>query len=399
VAAGCVDTYATVKWNATTQSLEGDDVHVDVFDIPPRLKGTYDLTMNLDLLSILPDNVENVLKIVLDIITDPVAGILSLACKLGGSNLDSFCGYIFEDPKSPSIKQLKQPFGEIIVKFIDAILLSLLPVNVQKGLAAGADLGEILTNLEIRGILRFDAEPDNSGYVSAKDTWHEWNKIIYKWSLGQSCSPYDPNCGKKGFDISAFQQEAIVGHFEAWRDVIKSELKIGKHGLKVKWGALVNHIIQKQLLPMLTADPKDLSAPVVDSWEKLIKSLLGNKGCLKKDTCCDEFGAKLEAQQGLLKKDFLAATCETLVKLGTAYFNSQIDALDAQTGDPSKNSGLLLGTEHCPLFVIKNYAQLGTIEMVDAIGVKSNPCTWDMTVTVGGKPEPLKSVFFATRQE
>ncbi len=395
-AGGCSDQGAGVKWNAVTQVLEGDTVEIDVFDVPPRLEGIYDLTIHLDLLSVLPDNVEFVLKTVFDILTDPVGGILALACKLGNGSLDSFCGYIFEDPSNPSIKALAQPIGAIVVKFIDAILLSLLPESVQQGLGAGADLGEILTNMEIGGELEFKKEPDQSGYLAAEFTRQSWQTITYKWSLGQSCNPNDPNCGKASFGIGAvagYETETIVGHFEAWRDSLKSELTIGLHGLNVKWGAIINHVVQKVLLPMLT-DPKKESPVPIDSYEKLIKSLLAGKQCLLKDTCCDEFGASLASQQGLLKADFLASTCELLITLGTAMLEAQIVSLDADTGDPATKSGLLLESKNCPLFDINQENGL-----VDSVGAKSQPCLWDMTITVGGKPQPIQSNFYATRQD
>jgi len=384
-AAGCLDTGATVKYDPATKTMVGESVLVDVADIPPRLQGTYDLTSHIDLVSILPDPVENVLKAILDIVSDPIAGILSLSCKLANGKIDSLCGYIFENPKSPNIKQLAQPFGGVIVKFLDAILLSFLPDNVKTGLATGADLSEILTNLEMGGVLELKQEPDGKGFLAKVHTEQRWTSVTYKWSLGQTCNKFDPNCGKKTFNVEAFQGE-IVGSFDLWRDAFKSEIKIGKHGLLVKWGALVNYIVQKQLLPALTFDKKNPSAPPIDSYAKLIKSLLAGKACLQKDTCCDEFGAKLEKQQSLLKKDFLSSTCELMVTLGTGYLEQQLIALDNSTG-------LQLGAEHCAIF--ENDGD----QFIDSIGAKTAPCSWDMTLTIGGKPAPIKSKFFATRQQ
>ena len=393
LAGGCVDTGATVKYDPVSKSMDGDSVLVDVYDIPPRLKGVYDLTSHLDLVSILPDPIENVLKIVLDIVSDPVAGILSLACKLGGGKLDSLCGYIFENPKSPNIKDLAQPFGGIIVKFLDAILLSFLPEQVKTGLATGADLADILTNLEIGGTIEFTQEPDGTGFLDKAYAKQTWTSVTYKWSLGAACNAQDPNCGKKTFNIEAFQQDAIVGSFDLWRNAIKSEVKIGQHALAVKWGALVNYLVQKQLLPALTFDKKNPNAPPIDSYAKLIKSLLAGKACLLKDTCCDEFGAQLAAKQSLLKKDFLAGSCELIITLGTGFLESQLLALDGKTGDPTKGSGLLLAADKCAIF------EINADQKIDAIGNKTQPCLWDMTLTIGGKPEPIKSKFYATRQQ
>ncbi|MCO4759948.1 MAG: hypothetical protein KC502_00460 [Myxococcales bacterium] len=389
-AAGCVDTGASVTWNPGTKAIEGSDVTVLVKDLPPRIKGSYDMVTHLDLLSILPDKVEFVFKAVFDILTDPIAGTLSLACSLGNGKLDSFCGLIFEDVKKPDIKNLKQPFGALIVKFLDGILYGYLPANVKTGLNTGADLGKILTNLEMGGVITLKKEPDSTGFLPKDQTKADWQSVTYKWSLGQACNPNDPNCGKKTFSFVAFQQEAIVGSFDLWRDAIKSEIKIGEHGLTVKWGALLNYIIQKQLLPVITADPKNPAAPVVDSYEKLVKSLLGGKQCLIKDTCCADFGKQLAAKQTLVTETFLAGTCDLLVKLGAGYIESQLTSLDTSTG---KGNTMTLKTEGCAVFDDNQDM------VIDSIGKSTYPCDWNMQVKIGGKSQKVKATFYATRQE
>lgn len=392
LAAGCIDTGTSVHWNPQTKTIEGDSVTVTLTDIPPRLKGTYDLTTHLNLLSVLPPTVETVLETIINIVQDPVAGILGVACKLGNGKLDSLCANIFADPKNPNVKELSG-FGGVIVQFLDALLLSVLPPNVKQGLAAGADVGEILTNLEIGGVMDLQAEPDSTGFLDKSHTQQDWNSVTYKWSLGQSCNPKDPACGKKTFNIEAFQQNAITGQFDLWRDPFLSEIKIGEHALNVKWGALVNFIVEKQVLPILFADPSNPGAPPVDDYGKLFKVLVGGKGCLNKDLCCENFGNQLAAKQSLLKADFLASTCEVLATLGATFLESQLTALDAKSGDPASGKGLLLGAEHCAIL------DSNQDQVIDHIGAKLTPCTWNMTLGLGGSPKQLKATFFATRQQ
>lgn len=389
MAGGCVDTGATVTWNPQTKALEGDDVVVVVTDIPPRLAGVYDMTTYLDLLSILPDPVELVFKTIFDILTDPIAGTLALACKLGGSSLDSFCGLVFADVKKPDINNLKQPFGEIVVKLLNAALLSVLPTEVKTGLSTGADIGKILTNLELGGLITIEKEPDNTGFLSKQFTKSEITTVTYKWSLGQGCNPKDPNCGKKTFSIQAFQQNAIVGKFDLWRNPVLSQVKFSKHGLAIKWGALVNYILQKQLLPLVTNPNNDPTQPVVDSWEKLIKSLLTDKKCLFKDTCCEDFAKNLEKQQSLVKAPFLTGVCEALIKLGAGFIDQQLAGLDVDT---NKNQGLTLFTDKCPLF------EFDGDQHIDAIGSKVEMCSWNMELMIGGKPQKIDAKFFSLRQ-
>lgn len=392
-AAGCVDTGAVVKIGSNGV-VEGEDVIVDIKDLPPRLKGTYDVVNHIDLLSVLPDGVEMVFKTILDVVSDPVAGLLSLACKLGGGSLDSLCGYVFTDKANPSIKEMTA-IGDIVTKFLNAILLSYLPDSVKTGLSTGADLGEILTNLEMGGTIEIKAEPDNTGFLPASQTKQLWSTVTYKWTLGQTCAANDPNCGKKTFNIEAFQSEAIVGQFDLWRDAILSQVKIGKHSLKVKWGALINYIVQKQLLPAMTKDPKNPNAPVIDSYAKLLKSLMGGKQCLVKDTCCNDFAKQLAAKQSLMNETFLTSTCEVLVNVGTGFLEAQLNKLDGDTGDPTKNSGLLLSSTGCNIY------ETNQDMLIDLFGgaQPKDQCTWDMTLTIGGSPQAIKGKFFAQRQQ
>ncbi len=383
-AAGCLDTGATVTWNPQTQALEGDSVTIVVKDLPPRLKGVYEMTTKLDLLSVLPDGVEFAFKAIFDILSDPIAGILSLACKLGSGTLDSFCGLIFENPKTPAIDDLKQPFGALIVKFLDSIIFGFLPQPVKDGLTAGSDLGKILTNLEMGGIIELNKEPDANNFLSSKHTKDEWMSITYKWSLGQPCPPKDPNCGKKTISFAQFQNEAIVGHFDLTRQPILSTIDIAKHGLLVKWGALVSFLVQKQLLPLLTGNPK------IDSFELMIKSLLAGQACVDKDTCCADFAKQLATQQSIVGESFLSGVCEALVKLGAGFIESQLASLDTDT---SKGEAMTIWTKDCPIFDDDQN------QIIDTLGKVSLPCKWNMTFKIGGNPVALDAVFWAVRQQ
>ncbi|MSP90940.1 MAG: hypothetical protein EXR79_03915 [Myxococcales bacterium] len=398
VAFGCVDSGAQVWWDPKTKTLQGEAVTVDVKDIPPRLKGTYDLTTYLNLVSVLPDGVEIVVAAILDIVKKPVAGIFALACKLSQGSLESLCKNIFQDAKKPNINQLQSPFGGIIVEFLNAILVGLLPANVQAGLQTAGDLAEILTNLEVGGTLQIDQEPDAAGFVPKTMTKQTWTKITYKWSLGKGCKPADANCGKVTFDIDKFQSNAIVGSFDLWRDAAKWEIKIGKHALDVKWGALVSYLIEKQVLPAITFDPKNPTGPVVDSYEKLIKSVIAGKKCLVKDTCCEEFGAQLAGKQSLLKPDFLAAMCEMVITVGVGFLKAQLTGLELKSGDPNSGKGLLLGTDKCPIFDADDDGWIDLVGSPNPLQ-PADQCQWDMTLQFASKPEQIKATFFATRQQ
>jgi hypothetical protein len=52
----------------------------------------------------------------------------------------------------------------------------------------------------------------------------------------------------------------------------------------------------------------------------------------------------------------------------------------------------VLGTEHCAIF------DMDQDQVIEHIGAKSSPCTWNMTLGLAGSKKALKSKFYAVRQ-
>lgn len=409
VIGGCADgTTSTstfnVHLNKSTKGIEGDNLLINIRDLPLRLKGVYDMTTFIDLLSLLPATVEKFVKIILNIVSDPVAGILTTVCQLTNGSLQDICAAIFTDPANPDPDQLSG-VGGIVVTFLKDILYAALPPQVLQVITTTKDLKQILENFTIGGTIEILQEPDSSGYLSDKYTTHTWSSITYKWSLGQSCPATDPNCGKKTLNFDQFQPNAVVGHFELWRNFLPNSqvpddtIKIGKHALDVKWGALVNFIIEKQLLPLITYDPKDPSAPTIDSYEKLLKYLLGgSKKCLIKDTCCADFVAGITSQTSGLANSLLTAACNAGTTLGPAFLEGYLNSLDTASGNVATGQGLILGAPKCPILDPDGDNVVDDLGSPD-LSSTTNQCQWDMTLGIGGgTPKAISARFFAIRQ-
>ncbi len=400
---GCADTGFTVHLNKSTKGIEGDAVLVNVRDLPLRLKGVYDMTTFIDLLTLLPPTVEKFVKIVLNIVSDPVAGLLATICQLTNGSLQDICAAIFADPTNPDPDQVTG-VGGIIVTFLKNIIYALLPPQVLQVITTTKDLKSILENFTVNGTIEINAEPDSTGFLSATYTKQTWASITYKWSLGQSCPATDPNCGKKTINFDQFQPDAVTGSFDLWRNFLPNSqvpdgtIKFGKHALNVKWGALINFIIEKQLLPLVTYDPKDPTAPTIDSYEKLIKYLLGgSKKCLIKDTCCADFVAGITSQTGLASS-LLTGACNAATTLGSSFLEGYLNSLDGVSGNPATGQGLVLGTDKCPILDPNGdniVDDLGSPDTTSTV----NQCQWDMTLGIGGgTPKAISARFFAIRQ-
>ena len=402
VIGGCADKGFTVHLNKTTKGAEGDNLIVNVRDLPLRLKGIYDMTTFVDLLSLLPPTVEKFVKIVLNIVSDPVGGLLATICQLTNGSIQDICAAIFQDPNNPDPNKLSG-VGGLVVDFLKNILIAALPQSVQQVITSTGDVKQILENFTINGTIEIDMEPDNTGYLSDKYTLHTWNAITYKWSLGQTCPASDPNCGLKTINFDQFQPNVVTGHFELWRNFLPNStvpddtIKIGKHALDVKWGALINFILEKQILPLIFYDPANPTDPTIDSYEKLLKYLLaGDKKCLIKDTCCADFINGISSSG--LANTLLTGACDAATTLGPAFLESYLNSLDAVSGNPQTGSGLVLGTPKCPILdpngdnIVDNLGSPDTTSTV-------NQCQWDMTLGIGGgTPKAISARFFAVRQ-
>ena len=142
--------------------------------------------------------------------------------------------------------------------------------------------------------------------------------------------------------------------------------------------------MQKQLLPLLTGNPK------IDSFEMLLKSLLAGQACIDKDSCCADFSQSLAKQQSIVSASFLAGVCETLIKVGAGFIDAQLATLDTDT---SKGEAMTIWTKECPIFDDDQNM------IVDTIGKSSLPCKWNMTFKIGGNPVELDANFYAVRQQ
>jgi hypothetical protein len=173
------------------------------------------------------------------------------------------------------------------------------------------------------------------------------------------------------------------------------ELGIGEHSLNLHYGALLNYILQKVVLPRVFGDGSD-GLPVVDSYEKLIKSLLGGgKECLNpaagQKTCCQSFTDNVIEKAGdAIPASLLANACESLISLGANYLETKLVELDLDTG---KN--LFLKTpEGIPCKVYDTNSDM----KIDSWGKKepkADRCKWDIQLEILGNQTAIdKNSFF-----
>ncbi len=379
IAWGCNDLDGHVLFTSSKH------VTITLKDIPPRIVGKYDIQTQMDLVSALPDNVQIIVNFILDFFESPSASLLLLACELGGGTLGDFCGWVFSDPDEPSIYELTT-MGNIILEIIDSFLSAAVENWTGTDIfGIGEDVRDIIKELTLIATFDIKCEPDENGFIPQSCTSASWHTVSIRWRYGLECPPNDDNCGKINFNIQAIGQDVVLSSFPATLMYTgeHSELTIGEHSLLIKYGQLINYILQKFVLPRVFGDGSD-GLPVVDSYEKLFLSLLGGgKQCLQPSPsqpgCCQVFADSVFGQTGSVATGALVTACDALVQLGSAYLEQVLVGLDATTGDTFKLStrdGL-----PCKLY------DLNADQKIDAWGKKeplSERCLWDLDINVFG---------------
>jgi len=379
IAWGCDDQEGHVLVTASKH------VTITLKDIPPRIVGKYDVQTQMDLVSALPDNVQLIVNFILDFFESPSASLLLLACELSNGTLEDFCGWVFTDPNEPSIYSLTT-MGNIVLEIIDSFLSAAVENWTGTDIfGIGEDVRDIIKELTLIATFDIKCEPDENGFIPASCTSASWHTVSIRWRYGLECPPNDDNCGKINFNIQAIGQDVVLSSFLATLMFTGdySELTIGEHSLLIKYGQLINYILQKFVLPRVFGDGSD-GLPVVDSYEKLLLSLLGGgKECLQPSPqqkgCCAVFAESVFGQTGSVGTDVLAQACDTLVQLGSAYLEQVLVGLDTTTGDTFKLS--TRDGQPCKLY------DLNADQKIDAWGKKeplSERCIWDLDINVFG---------------
>ncbi|HIN86237.1 MAG TPA: hypothetical protein EYN06_07130 [Myxococcales bacterium] len=387
---GCDDQNAKVTLQSSTT------ISIELQDIPPKWKGLYDVTTELDLVSALPDNVEAVTKTILGFFQDPAGQLLVLACELGGQQpvLKDMCTLAFANPSDPCLEdKCFSGIGLAVKGIIDGVLSDLLKDNLGGDIFfTGQDIADILTKLELKATFEFINEPMPDGSFTEFDTHEDWHTVVYRWTLGSGCDPTDEECGKYSFSFYAWNEGATVesnfaGHVDY--STGKYMLTIDPHSLDIKYGKLMFYIIEKEILPRIAGDGSD-GLPKVDSFEKFIKSLMGGKECLFDNSCCEEFAKNVSGSAtGAFTAGLAKTACELLSEIGSQALEGFLSDLDTDTGDAFTIGTLL------PCQCFDHNANMA----IDAWGSKPEPCHWNATIKVPGYETPVANKFWAIELE
>jgi hypothetical protein len=402
---GCVD-------DVTVESGAKRYVECPLDDIPPKIVGSYDVTTTLDLEAGMPSMARTVINFIIDFVQSPTSTVLKLMCDPGvwgqnGGPLQQLCSDIFVDVANPDIANLTS-IGTIAQGIIDAQLMSLRnsqcpdpsnPLTCMSFVDPGSNTGDILRNFMLLSTTTCKAEPDGTGLIATGGCTERWHSALLQWIPPSACLPTNPTCGTVTLSLASMSGVGgITADIEARLVEKNTKLAITKHAVGLKYGALIDFVMEKFLLPRMFGDGSD-GLPAVDSFEAMIGALLAGRACLQSGTCCHDFAVNLVAQTGdALGVNFVEGACDSLITTAGPYIRGFLTGLDTPTSTFTFGTPVAGGTYTAdqPCAISDKNGDM----KFDALGGNTigQQCLWDATVTVGGYDYSPDATFYGTRQ-
>lgn len=376
------------------------DVTLNLIDLIPSIKGRWDIHSEFDLISGLPPTVEKIINVLIGLFVSPTGQILMLMCDedLIGLNIgNDICGYIFADPEEPVLGEYGA-IGSFVVNIIDQIIINLLvnncPYEDNPELCGtiyftGKDIGQILQKFRIDSTMTCDndaridwSNPEAGAIISKGDCREIWHTIWFRWTYGKDCDPQDDDCGYDAYNMSAIPgiEEAINADISG-RITDGQYLHIDQHAVNLKYGAIINFLLENILLPQVFG-------PTINSYEKLIGSLLAGQQCVATMSCCQDFDNTLTAKYTWLPAGLAEGACDALLDTVVGYIRTELNGLDATP------ENFTLGTPvDTPARIVDNDRDM----LFDNIADRQNRATWEANLKIGSSVYDPVGLFWGER--
>ena len=405
VAVGCKDSNPAVE-NGTPV-----EVVVPLIKNLPYIKGNYNAVHEFDLISGLPENIQNIVNLLGYAISSP--GTFIVGCESMGPN-DDECPVttgglsdvlinvlpddgLLGDLKDALDSFLNSGFAKDAVRdtindAVDDFLNNNpnVPSWLKDSRTITADILDTLRKFEVVGVIKIKEQPvwatDANGVpsVNADGTltalWdfdpanvegeyneQRWDNISFYWSRGcDANSP--PECGKRtvGATTLGTTGELVRGYFDGFL-IDGNVMHVNQHTLTLNYGLLLLTVVEKVVLP-------EIFGPGVDSIEAMLTTLIN----------CEAVANSVDSGQGTFY-NLTKSACELGIAEGTeALRNYVTEELTAQGDD-----NFLIATpegEGCQLYPAEDYVGEWPgkpLPYIDSMG-KDDPdtlrCKWAVEV-------------------
>jgi hypothetical protein len=339
-------------------------IKIPTVDLPLRFEGVYGVYTTIDMVEGLQGTDYDIMATVLQAFDNPGLVALQIACDNQGGTLGTLCDFIVDENGQLS------PTGAMLADAADEAFLSLMADQLGSDfLFDGQALNNLLNAVILESTLTLtngavdpDGGPNNP--LSTNNASEIWHTARATWEENEGCTIAGGVCKEIVLDLAALYGTMPAANLHASVDS-HSRLHIDAHEIEgLNYGLLVNGFIESEVLPMLFGQSGGFQSDI-DSYEDLVATLFGSKGCVASGTCCSEFTAKLEDQIPLWILPTIPGACEQAISVAGEWLRERISDMG---GD------LIVGTPN--LNPCQGYA-LSDGRWVTHLGAQKLPCQWD----------------------
>ncbi len=304
VAVGCVD------GNPPVENGSPVTVVVPLIKNLPYIQGEYNVVHEFDLISGLPQNIQNIVNLLGYAISSP--GTFIVGCESGGANdtdcpvsttglIDLVIDFLPDDGLLGDLKDaieaatangfvedtIRNSINDLVDDFFER---ENTPAWVRDSRAITQDILNTLKKFEVVGVIKIKQQPvwatDANGVPSANPDgsltalWNfdpanieaeyneqRWDNISFFWRRGcDENSP--PECGKRTVGATSLgtSDDLVNGYFDGFL-IDGTELHINQHTLTINYGLLLLTVVERVILP-------EIFGAGVDSLETMFAQLV-----------------------------------------------------------------------------------------------------------------------------
>ncbi len=238
---------------------------------PLNCVGTFDVTGQYDFTDAIPGTAGEVIRRLDDLFNNTARFLIDGIQDL----LEAFLGGIIATVINWVVDQI-QPMVE---DWINQWILDIAPDWLLDFFQIGRDLLQIVNNLEMLSVIRFDKTGSDFQVAGTE----EWVGIALYWRL--NCDADDPpDCGRHEFNMEDLLQveqplEAVFATFNA-RVNNFNRLRMDPHDVNLQYGRLILFVLNELILPAVADGAHSLTEAVINvlDCESLAWSVCGDDG-------------------------------------------------------------------------------------------------------------------------
>lgn len=365
---GCADSIPAPNPTSATR------IEITMHNLWPSMEGTYEISSELNLINLIPDQYEQFISVIGEILRNPGQGLVTLiaitACAIAGEtecpNSEywnySYFEWIFEYNSTTEEASLNQ-YGVVVATILEALILTgINAINPSAGdtieeiLGRGADVFDNAENFRLGGHLYIQQEPDSTGLLGNAN-YVRYNLVTWIWDEQERDIQLRNQSVISGNSIEA----AVLFHPTMTETY---SIAVTPFALQLNYGELMIWVLESVIFP-------EFIDPSIDSFEDFFNWIID----------CEALADDLEERGGTyeLLAPLAETACEQLSTAAITFLREWLGNLTADLG-----SYYHMGTpsaKPCPIYFAPTSQRFIGHHLGESAA--ANRCMWEGRVRFG----------------